>query len=395
MTDPNLTLADFVLSDEEDGFYEFRFAADKSKAAIPEGYSDGKDYRNKVQAPAFLEFVKWMATNDPSPLGAEHPSGFKASRILQAQAAEVDAATYKKNVYFIEQDGKYVKALEDFDSATTYYNIIAVDPEGDEQLINVEFGPYTFKGFDPPGYEGTENPSKISLKDFTVNEFAGVYTNDTQNYRIAKMLSECEDHLVMDSVMFHYLFIQRHTMVDNVAKNTFWSTEDLVHWDLTKNYDNDTSDGNNNSGYLTFTYGIENLDKTESGADIFNASASVWINFCHALQSAQKKLHQSLATKGAWEASAYLSECSRHQDKIPERCWIYNYFHHYIRPRRLGLDENTFLNRLEGGKKTHQRRQYENYQEFYLNSKYLAGTQFTDSASVDMRLNKKPTTDYI
>jgi hypothetical protein len=25
----------------------------------------------------------------------------------------------------------------------------------------------------------------------------------------------------------------------------------------------------------------------------------------------------------------------------------------------------------------------------------LAGTQFTDSASVDMRLNKKPTEDYI
>lgn len=394
MTDPNLDISDFVLSDEQEGFYEFRFAADKSKADIPADYKDGKEYRNEVQVPAFLDFVKWMATNDPSPLSAEHPSGFKPSRILQAEVADVNAKTYKKNVYFIKVDGKYIKALEDFDNATTYYNIVAIDPEGDEALIQVKFEPYTFKGFDPPGYEGTENPTKISLKGFIVNDFADVYSYDTQNYRIAKMLSECEDHLVMDSVMFHYLFIQRHTMVDNVAKNTFWSTEDLVHWDLTKNYDNDTSDGNNNSGYLTFTYGIENLDKTDAGADIFNASPSVWINFCHALSSAQKKLHQALATKGAWEASGYLTECSRHQDRIPERCWIYNYFHHYIRPRRLGLDENTFLNRLEGGKKTHQRRQYENYQEFYLNSKYLAGTQFTDSASVDMRLNKKPTEDY-
>lgn len=312
MTDANLSSADFVLSDEEEGFYEFRFAADKTKATIPEGYSSGKDYRNKVQVPAFLDFVRWMALNDPSPLSSEHPNGFKASRILQAQVADVDATTYKANVYFIEQDGKYVKALEGFDSAKTYYNIIAVDPQGSEQLINVEFSPYTFKGFDPPGFEGAENPSKISLKDFTVNEFAGVYTHDTQNYRVAKMLSECEDHLVMDSVMFHYLFIQRHTMVDNVAKNTFWSTEDLIHWDLTKDYDNDTSDGNNNSGYLTFTYGIENLDKTEAGADIFNASGSVWLNFCHALQSAQRKMHQALATKGAWESSSYLNECSRH-----------------------------------------------------------------------------------
>lgn len=30
-----------------------------------------------------------------------------------------------------------------------------------------------------------------------------------------------------------------------------------------------------------------------------------------------------------------------------------------------------------------------------MNSKYLAGTQFTDSASVDMRLNKKPSAGYI
>lgn len=395
MTDPNLSISDFVLSDEQEGFYEFRFAADKSKAAIPEGFKDGKEYRNTVQAPAFLDFVRWMASCDPSPKSAEHPSGYKASQILQPEVADVNATTYKKNVYFIEENDKYIKAMNDFDSTQTYYNIIAVEPQGDEETIEVVFGDYTFKGFDPPGYEGTENPSKISLKDFTVTEFAGTYTHDTKNYRIAKMLSECEDHLVMDSVMFHYLFIQRHTMVDNVAKNTFWSTEDLIHWDLTKNYDNDTSDGNNNSGYLTFTYGIENLDKTDAGADIFNASGSVWINFCHALQSAQKKLHQALATKGAWEATPYLNECSRHQDKIPERCWIQNYFHHYIRPRRLGLDENTFLNRLEGGKKTHQRRQYENYQEFYLDSKYLAGTQFTDSASVDMRLNKRPNANYI
>jgi hypothetical protein len=33
------------------------------------------------------------------------------------------------------------------------------------------------------------------------------YTHDTYDYRMAKMLSECEDHLVMDSVVYHYLFI--------------------------------------------------------------------------------------------------------------------------------------------------------------------------------------------
>ena len=306
-------------------------------------YPDGNDKASTELKQAWIDFVDWMAHCDPSPYNAEeHPYGYTG------------------------------EALEN----------------------PVTYGVYTFKGFNPPGYENAENPTGITLKGTKITQFAGTYTHDTYEYRIAKMLNECEDHLVMDSVMFHYLFIQRHTMVDNVAKNTFWSTEDLVHWDLTKDYDNDTSDGNNNSGYLTFTYGIENLDKI-NGADVFNASDSVWIRFVHALAEGQQKMHQDLANKGAWDAQPYLDEFRRHQDKIPERCWIYDYFRKYIRPRRLGLDKETFLNRLEGGKKTHQRNQYENYQEFYLNSKYLAGTAFTDSSSIDMRLNKKPSTSYI
>jgi hypothetical protein len=44
---------------------------------------------------------------------------------------------------------------------------------------------------------------------------------------MAKMLSECEDHLIMDAVVFHYLFIERHCLIDNVAKNTFWHTADF------------------------------------------------------------------------------------------------------------------------------------------------------------------------
>jgi len=56
-----------------------------------------------------------------------------------------------------------------------------------------------------------------------------------------------------------------------------------------------------------------------------------------------------------------LAEFKKHQEIIPERCWVYDYFRKYIRPRRLGLDTGTYLERLEGGKKTHQREQYERY----------------------------------
>ena len=319
---------DMTQFDLEKPYHEFR-------------YPDGNDKATIEQKQAWIDFVDWMAHSDPSPYDEkDHPYGYT----------------------------------------------------GEELPSPITYEAYTFRGFDPPGYEGKINPTGISLKGSTVSTYAGTYTHDTYEYRMAKMLNECEDHLVMDSIVFHYLFIQRHTMVDNVAKNTFWSTEDLIHWDLTKDYDNDTSDGNDNSGYLTFDYGLEILDKTAAGGEIYNAAPSVWLHFIHGLPEVQKTLYKLLENKGAWRADLYLAEFDKHQNPIPERCWIYDYFRKYIRPRRLGLDSDTYLNRLEGGKKTHQRRQFETYQEFYMNSKYIAGTPFTDGASIDMRLNSDPKT---
>jgi hypothetical protein len=132
MTISDLSADDFILSDGEEGFYEFRYGADKYKGSdpIPDGLS-AKQYRNTVQVNAFLDFVRWMATCDPSPKSPEHPNGYKASWILQAQEADVDATTYKKNVYFIKNNEKYVKALNDIDANETYYNIISIEPQGD------------------------------------------------------------------------------------------------------------------------------------------------------------------------------------------------------------------------------------------------------------------------
>ena len=387
--------------DLEKPFHEFR-------------YPDGNDKASTEQKQAWLDFINWMV--------ASNPSGYDNTKILKAKTETLTSSTYKKNVYFIKNDNdQYIKSLGDYDSSKTYYSIYSGVQSDSDELIEVLFDPYTYKGFNPPGFED-DDFSEITVKGQTENKYSTTkvqkqqifdnegnpvlndqgeftyediitivpYTHDTHDYRMAKMLSECEDHLVMDSVVYHYLFIQRHTMVDNVAKNTFWSTEDGIHWDLTKDYDNDTADGNNNSGYLTFTYGIECLDTAADGADIFNASPSVWINFIHGLPVAQKHLHQKLEGEGAWDAQAYLAECKRHQEKIPERCWIYDYMRKYIRPRRLGLDTNTYLERLEGGKKTHQRAQYETYQEYYLNSKYVAGSVFSQSTAADLRLNKDP-----
>ena len=212
-----------------------------------------------------------------------------------------------------------------------------------------------------------------NLSGVTANEYAGTYTADTEQYRMGKMLMECEDYMVMDSVLFHYLFIERHLMIDNVAKNTFWSSGDATHWDLTKNYDNDTADGNDNQGKLSLTYGLEPGDTTSSGDSIFNGPGSVWLEFARRLSTQTKvcdHLHRELEKKGAWDAQQYIKEFDEWQAAIPERCWIEAYYRLYRRPLEE-YGEKNYLSMLEGGKKTHQRRQFETYQSMYISSKYF------------------------
>jgi hypothetical protein len=116
----------------------------------------------------------------------------------------------------------------------------------DEELpTTVEFSDYTIKGVKATAYNNYNSNDEV-LKGTVVA--GGTFTHDTAEYRVAKMLRESEDYLILDSILYHYLFIERHTMADNVAKNTFWNTEDGIHWELTKNYDNDTADGVNNNG---------------------------------------------------------------------------------------------------------------------------------------------------
>lgn len=77
------------------------------------------------------------------------------------------------------------------------------------------------------------------LAGVNVGTYAGRYTKDTFEYRMAYMLQHCEEYMVIDPVIYHFVFIESFLMTDNVAKNTFWSTDDGAHWELSKDYDND------------------------------------------------------------------------------------------------------------------------------------------------------------
>lgn len=235
----------------------------------------------------------------------------------------------------------------------------------------VTYGAYTFKG---TGQEGEV------LAGHTVYTYAGTYTKDTYEYRMAKMLDECEDHLIMDSLVYHYLFIERHTMIDNVAKNTFWSSEDLVHWNLVKNYDNDTGDGNNNEGQLVIPYGCEAMD-TIGTKNVFNANDTVWFVFINGLYEARQVMFTNREALGAWGANDYLEFFKKYQSYIPERCWVYDFWYKYLRPYEQNGTE-TYISMLEGGKKTHQREQFERFQELYMSSQYVGSVCTSNAVTI-------------
>ena len=359
---------------EAQKYFEFRYPK-KSKNASQE-MIDG-----------WNRFVSWMAHSNPQ------EKYKKFENILTADAYK-DISTNKKTFAKIDtyvmnaEETEYIK-VDAFNPAYTTYYTLTDNLYGATNLkLNLPeeqrtFGAKTFTGF------RAENQKKDNgdlwqesytplIQGCVVDTYAGTYTHDTKEYRMAKMLAECEDYMIMDSILYHYLFIERHCMIDNVAKNTFWSTEDCQHWGLMKDYDNDTADGNDNQGYLTRTYGMEPDDDLNPTKKVFNAHQSVWFNFCHGLDVARKwmynKLELSTVTKNdkvfnVWDPEPYLEQAEKMQKLIPERCWIEDYYRKYFRPREVYQDP-MFDEMLQGGQKKLQRKQYETYQNLYMSSKY-------------------------
>ena len=230
-----------------------------------------------------------------------------------------------------------------------------------ENLAQAEtYGEYTFRGHSRGGTQ--------VLKGTKVTKYAGTYTKDTFDRRMAKMLSECEDYLVMDSVIYHFVYIERHTMCDNVSKNTFWSSSDGLHWDLSKAYDMDTSDGNNNEGQMVFDYGYEAEDVIGTKT-VFNANDAVWFVFASNLYEACQTMFVNRDALGAWSATAYHNFMLEQQRKIPERVWVECYWYDYLRTYENGINE-SWISFLDGGQKIHQRWHYESFEEIYDSSKY-------------------------
>ena len=231
---------------------------------------------------------------------------------------------------------------------------------GNALTSEVTFEAYTFKG--------TGQDDEV-LAGVTISDYAGTYTHDTYEYRMAKMLSECEDYLIMDSMVYHYVFIEQHAMVDNVCKNTFWGTEDLVHWHLAKNYDNDTADGNSNTGKLIIPFGSEGYDDLND-SPVFNGRDNVYWRFIYGLYEARRVMWTNRETAGAWNAEAYLAFARERQNYLPERVYNQDYWYKYLRLYEQ-KEVTTYIPMLEGGKKNHQRESFVTNNLYYMASQYM------------------------
>ena len=235
--------------------------------------------------------------------------------------------------------------------------------------------------------------------------YGGVqYTHDTAAYRGAKFKAEVGDYFSVDSLTYHYLFTERHCMVDNRAKNTFisyeWDTEaNGYRWNFTKDYDNDTAEGNDNSGGMTFTYGLEDIDSI-NGAMVFNAYNSVlWCNTRDFLKEKLIAMYKDRESLGAWSATRILNKFKAHQGARPEAAYIEDAFAKYIAPF-LATGETRYFGMLYGTKE-YDREDFEESNELYFASKYdgaLATSdsiEFRASSQIDDWIGVEPNGDMV
>lgn len=199
--------------------------------------------------------------------------------------------------------------------------------------------------------------------------------------------AEFEQHFQANNLCFTYLFTERHLMIDNRAKNTFWHYDPTTKLlSCTFDYDNDTAEGNDNEGGLTLRYGLEDTDIIGQ-KDVFNAADSyIWKLVKNFYRNELDAMYLDRENAGAWSATRFLNKMETYQNVKPERLWIMDMQRKYLRPyEEGGITEATddkpsttaYLEMMHGSKK-HQRRQFEKYQERYIASKYVGTTATSD-----------------
>ena len=147
-------------------------------------------------------------------------------------------------------------------------------------------------------------------------------------------------------------------------------------------YDMDTAIGINNSGLLTFSYDLEDIDTQQGGEFIFNGQDSVmWTNLRDAFGDDIKAMYQNLRSQGKLSYVLVERMFEEHQAKWSEAIFNEDAFFKYIEPL-TNPDEGkqpdaSYLPMAQGSKA--EQRKWWLYNRFrYMDSKWNAGDALTD-----------------
>ena len=212
----------------------------------------------------------------------------------------------------------------------------------------------------------------------TVTYDGVTYEHDTQEYRLAKFKAELANHASVDAMLFNYIFTEIFLMVDNRAKNAFFTEFDADggKWIILP-YDYDTAIGINNEGSLAFGYELEDIDKTASGANVYNGQDSVlFVNIRAAFYDELMAMYQELRSTGKISYDVVENRFEEHQAKWSESIFNEDAYFKYLEPL-LSDGNSSYLSMLQGSKA--EQRKWWLYNRFrYLDSKYRAGDCLTD-----------------
>jgi hypothetical protein len=231
-----------------------------------------------------------------------------------------------------------------------------------------------FEGRHP---DGNTDPTNLAALSAWIKSTDTTGLSDTEKAaRLAKFKDELGDWMDVDSTLFYYLFTELFLMVDSRAKNAFPTRYDGGVWCWLP-YDMDTAIGINNEGALTFGYQLEDIDKTSTGADVYNGQNSVlWNNVREAYKDELMEMYKELRSDNIISYADTEERFENHQSKWPEAIFNEDAYYKYLEP--LFVDKNgSYLGMLQGSKA--EQRKWWLYNRFrYMDSKYNAGDALKD-----------------
>lgn len=306
------------------------------------------------------------------------------------------------------------------------------NPAYDYLYADYKYKDGEFKSFGSESYEFRYEKKGITEQERQANidawreAYKFVVTSDDKTFK-----SDFKKYFVQDSVLFYYLFVERYTLVDNLAKNCFpqyakayftkaeavqfkedhgveiqseYIDDELgafnggYRYNWTQGYDFDTCLGISNTGKLEIDYGKEltdyNVDDDPSSALIFRAGASTfWCRIRDLFASELEALFVECESNNAWSSTGLINQWDEQQQEFPEEIWRLDIQRKYIRTYQgISIDNSIagtanprFLTEMLNGRKKYQRRMFERNQELYFATKYFGNTATQDQ--IMMRFN--------